>query len=222
MRYYRFLAPLTGLFVAVLLISWIISTKIIDLGWLEFDGGTLLFPLSYIFWDILTEVYGYKQSRKVIRTGMIAMVLMSGMIFLVGILPSSWSRDFQADYTHILMLAPRIFGASIISYLIGEFINSYIVAKMKVKTQWKKLFQRLIGSTIVGEFFDTGLFVLIAFLGVLDTRTLVIVALSNYIFKVWVEILLYPATKRIISYIKKVEQEDHFDTSTNFNPFVLK
>lgn len=221
MKQYRFLPILTWLFVASLLISGIVSTKIVQLWPAQFDGWTLLFPLSYIFGDILTEVYGYKRSRIVIRTWCIAMILMSGMIGLVGILPSSSEWWFQEDYHNILMLTPRIFLASIVAYIVGEFMNSYVVAKMKIKTQGEKLFQRLIWSTLVGEFFDTGLFVIIAFAWVLSLPILGIVALSNYIFKVWIEILIYPGTKRIINYIKTHEQEDYYDHDTNFNPFKI-
>lgn len=150
------------------------------------------------------------------------MILMSAMIYIVGIMPSSPERLFQQDYANILLLAPRIFLASIVSYLIGEFTNSYILARLKVKTKGKYLFIRLIASTIAGEAIDTSLFVLIAFAGILSTPTLLIVALSNYIFKLLIEIVLYPVTKHIINTLKQQEQTDYFDSYTSFNPFSLK
>lgn len=221
MKYSRFLPILTWLFVAILLISGIVSTKIINLWPFEFDGGTLLFPLSYIFWDILTEVYGYKRSRIVIWTWFIAMALMSWMILLVGILPS-WSEwTFQSDYHNILMLTPRIFLGSILWYLTGEFANSYIVAKMKVWTKWKYLFARLIWSTVVGEALDTFLFVIIAFWGLMSSSLLIVIGISNYIFKLGTEIILFPLTKQVIKRIKHHEQIDHYDDNTNFNPFKI-
>jgi len=141
---HRYLSHITGLFVAILLISGIVSTKIIQFGPFTFDGGTLLFPLSYIFGDILTEVYGYKESRKVIWIGLVSMVMMSAMILIVGRLPSAGDWTFQADYNNILMIAPRIFIGSIVAYFAGEFVNSYILAKMKVRMQGTRLWMRTI------------------------------------------------------------------------------
>lgn len=215
----KHLAAITGIFVAVLLVSNIASTKIVDLKVLVFDAGTLLFPLSYIFGDILTEVYGYRKSRKVIWTGFFCALGMSLYLALVGILPSAEGWNNQAAYDSILGFVPRIVLASLVAYFAGEFSNSYILAKMKMITKGKKLWARTIGSTIVGEGVDTILFALIAFYGVFPAELLLAIILSNYVFKVGVEILFTPATYKIVSFLKKEEGIDVFDYKTNFNPF---
>ena len=208
-----------ALFVAVLLISNIASTKIVTLWKFTFDGGTLLFPLSYIFGDILTEVYGYKRARKVIWVGFFCALLMSVVLIIVNNLPAAADWPFQKDFENILGLAPRIVLASLIAYFAGEFSNSYIMAKLKIFTKGKLLWLRTISSTLAGEGIDTVLFILIAFYGVLPAGLLLAVFISNYIFKCGVEIILTPATYRAVSFLKKKEQEDYFDYSTNFNPF---
>lgn len=219
---FKYFHIVTGLFVAVLLISNIASVKILNLGWFTFDGGTLLFPLAYIFGDILTEVYGYKRSRKVIWTGFFCLLLATVTFYIVGLLPEASGWLNQEAYNSILGVVPRIALASVIAYFFGEFSNSYILAKMKIWTKGKMLFARTIGSTIIGEFIDTALFVLIAFLGVLTPKLLFAVILSNYVFKVCVEILFTPLTYRIVGFLKKRENEDYYDYKTNFNPFSSK
>ena len=218
----RYLTHITWLFVAVLLISGIVSTKIIAFGPFTFDGGTLLFPLSYIFGDVLTEVYGYKESRKVIRIWLISMVMMSAMILLIGRLPNAGDWTFQVDYNNILMIAPRIFVGSIIAYFVGEFVNSYMLARLKVRMQGKQLWIRTVGSTLIGQLFDTVIMITIAFRGVFDTDTFLMIIVSNYIFKVWVEVLFTPVTYAVIWWLKKEEESDVYDVGTDFNPFLIK
>lgn len=219
---YKYLSTISVLFVAVLLISDIASTKITDIGWLTFDAGTLLFPLTYIFGDVLTEVYGYKKSRRVIWLGLFCAFLMSMVFYIVGKLPADASWNGQEAYDMILGQTPRIVLASLIAFFSGEFSNSYVLAKMKIWTKGKMLWARTIGSTVVGELVDTVLFVLIAFWGVLPTDVLMVIILSNYIFKTGVEVLFTPITYKVIGFLKKKEQEDYYDTNTNFNPFALK
>lgn len=221
MRNYKYYTWIAVFFVAILLISNIVSTKIVDFGPFAFDGGTLLFPLSYIFWDILTEVYGYKRSRSIIWMGFGAALLMALTVIVVGRLPSASGRTGQEAYQQILGLTPRIVAASLIAYSVGEFSNSYLLAKIKIWMQGKKLRVRTIGSTVVGELFDTTIFVLIAFWGVFDTPLLISILVSNYIFKVGVEVLFTPITYRVVGKLKKAEHEDYYDTETNFNPFIL-
>ena len=216
---YKLITVITVFFIAVLMISNIVSTKILDFGYFTFDGGTLLFPLSYIFGDVLTEVYGYKQSRKIIRMWFGALVLMAITIMIVGWLPAAKGRTFQQDYQNILWLTPRIVLASLIAFLAGEFSNSYILAKIKIWMKGKRLRVRTIWSTIVGEFFDTAIFITIAFYGVLSNELLITIMISNYIFKVGVEVLFTPITYWVIHKLKKVEQEDYYDYKTDFNPF---
>jgi uncharacterized integral membrane protein (TIGR00697 family) len=218
---YKFLTLITVFFITILIISNIVSTKIVDLWLFIFDAWTILFPLSYIFSDVLTEVYWYKETRKIIWMWFWSLVLLSWTIILVWHLPASSDRHFQADYQNILWLTPRIVFASLIAYFVWEFSNSYLMAKIKIKMKWKHLWIRTIWSTIVWEFFDTMIFVLIAFYWVFDNNLLIIIIISNYLFKVWVEIIFTPLTYKIINKLKKVEQEDYYDYKTNFNPLKI-
>jgi hypothetical protein len=210
---FRYLDVITALFVAVLLISNTVSVKLVHFWLFTYDGGTILFPLSYIFGDILTEVYGFSRSRKVIWLGFACTLLMANVYILVGRIPAARGWPFQQDYVNILGLVPRIVIASLIAYFAGEFSNSFILARMKVWTRGRWLWTRTIGSTIVGEFVDTLLFVSIAFLGAtgFPTRVLVAVLVSNYIFKVGVEVLFTPLTYAIVGFLKRREQEDYYD-----------
>lgn len=216
---FKYLDTITVFFVTVLLISNVASTKIVAFGPLTFDGGTILFPLSYIFGDILTEVYGYVRSRKVIWLGFGAALLMSITFMVVGALPAAADWQYQTAYEQILGLTPRIMIASLIAYFAGEFSNSVILAKLKVLTQGKWLWSRTIGSTLIGQVVDTVLFILIAFTGVFPSSLLWTLILSNYLFKCGIEILFTPATYRITGWLKQQEREDYYDSQTNFNPF---
>jgi queuosine precursor transporter len=179
----------------------------------------LLFPLSYIFGDILTEVYGYKKSRHVIWLGFFAAIMMSLVFILVGKLPPAAGWENQDAYDKILGLTPRIVVASLLAYFCGGFSNSFVLAKMKILTKGKWLWTRTIGSTIVGEFFDSLIFVMIAFAGILPGSLIFTLIVSNYIFKTSVEILFTPFTYKVINFLKKKEQEDFYDYDTDFNPF---
>ncbi|KKQ40643.1 MAG: hypothetical protein US58_C0014G0005 [Candidatus Magasanikbacteria bacterium GW2011_GWA2_37_8] len=216
---YRHLDTITVLFVAVLLISNIASSKITTLGWFTFDAGTLLFPLSYIFGDILTEVYGYKRSRKTIWLGFFCAALMSVVLIVVGMLPAAADWGNQDAYNKILGLTPRIVLASLIAFWCGSFSNSFILAKLKVFTAGKWLWVRTVGSTVVGELIDSALFVVIAFSGLMPTAALITIIISNYLFKTGVEVLFTPITYKVVGWLKKKEQEDYFDKETDFNPF---
>jgi uncharacterized integral membrane protein (TIGR00697 family) len=219
---FRYLHLMTGLFVAVLLISNVASSaKIVRFGPFSFDGGTILFPLSYIFGDILTEVYGYRRSRTVIWTGFISAALMSFTLMAVGALPPGEGWDGQAAYDTILGLTPRIVLASLVAYWAGEFSNSYVMAKMKIWTSGRMLWTRTIGSTILGEGIDTLLFVGIAFVGAYPGTSLRAIFISNYIFKVGVEVVATPLTYLAVGFLKRVEESDVYDDRTDFNPFKL-
>lgn len=218
MRYF----PLVAMFfVSILLISNVASSKIVGLGWLDLDGGTILFPLSYIFGDVLTEVYGFKKTRRVIWMGLFMNILMAAVFVIVAKLPSADFWQNQAAYDAILGWTPRIVLASVVAYFFGEFSNSYILAKIKVWTSGRRLWVRTISSTLVGEGFDTLIFVLIAFYGLIDNSALVAIIISNYVFKVGVEILFTPVTYLITGYLKKADGVDVYDRKTNFNPFSL-
>lgn len=219
---YKYLDIITTTFAVVLLLSNITSTKIASLDWLSFDGGLILFPLAYIFGDILTEVYGYARARRVIWIGFIMNILMVITFWLVGILPQDPSWDLQESWNNILGVVWRIVLASLVAYLVGEFTNSYILAKLKIKTKGKMLWLRTIGSTIVGQFLDTTIFLLIAFAGVLPWSLLGVIWLTNYIFKIVIEIILLPLTYKVVAWLKKKENEDYYDKDTNFNPLKIK
>jgi len=219
---FRYLDLITALFVAVLLISNITASKITSLGIFTFDAGTLLFPLSYIFGDVLTEVYGYARARRVVWIGLVCNIVLAVTVMIVGALPSAADWPNQKAYDVILGFTPRIVLASIIAYFAGEFSNSFILAKLKIVTKGRYLWTRTIGSTIVGELLDTLLFISIAFWGVLPFPLLVSIFISNYIFKVGVETLFTPITYIVANFLKKTEHEDYYDRKTNFNPFTVK
>lgn len=218
-RAYRYFDFVMVLFVAVLIISNVASSKILLLGPFTFDGGTILFPISYIFGDILTEVYGYSRSRRVIWSGFFCTALMALVLAIVGLLPPAPGWEHQEAYMAILGITPRIVLGSLIAYFSGEFSNSYVLAKMKIWTRGRWLWTRTIASTIVGEGVDTLLFVLIAFYGVLSPSLLISVIVSNYVFKVGVEALATPVTYAITNFLKRAENEDYYDYHTDFNPF---
>jgi len=218
-RKYRYFDLIMALFVAVLLISNVASTKIMRLGPFTFDGGTILFPVSYIFGDILTEVYGYRRSRRVIWTGFFCTGLMAAILAIVGALPPAQGWENQSAYQAILGQTPRIVLGSLIAYFAGEFSNSYTLAKMKIWTGGRWLWTRTIGSTLVGEGMDTLLFVIVAFAGTMPGALLWSIIISNYAFKVGVEAAMTPVTYRVANFLKRSEHEDAYDVGTDFNPF---
>ncbi len=213
----RYLDRITGLFVAVLIISNIASVKIVAVGPFTFDGGTLLFPLAYIFGDVLTEVYGYRAGRRVIWTGFAALALMVLTLTVVDLLPPG-----NPSFSAVLGQAPRIALGSLLAYWAGEFTNSFVLAKLKVATKGRWLWSRTIGSTLLGEGVDTLVFVGIAFLGVLPNDVLIAILISNYVFKCAVEVVLTPVTYAVVTGLKRAEGVDAFDRDTDFNPLVLQ
>jgi len=224
-RPYRYLDLVLGLFVAILVISNLTSSaKIVVLGPFTFDGGTLLFPLSYIFGDVLTEVYGYSASRRVIWIGFLATALFSLTVWLVGLLPpeAEWSaRVGMEAYNAVLGSTPRIVLASLLAYWAGAFSNAFVLARLKVVTQGRWLWTRTISSTVVGQAVDTALFVLVAFAGTMGSDLLWSIVVSNYVFKVGVEAVFTPITYAVVGRLKRAEESDFFDSNTNFNPFRL-
>jgi uncharacterized integral membrane protein (TIGR00697 family) len=195
---------------------------------MAFDGGTILFPVSYIFGDILTEVYGYRKSRRAIWTGFFCLGLAALVFLAVGRLPgeTTWEQYAgDAAYAAILggMSTGGIVLGSLAGYWSGEFTNSFILAKMKVITNGRWLWTRTIGSTIFGELVDTVVFVTVASLfGVFPWSLFITLSLTNYLFKVAVEALMTPVTYAAVSGLKKAEAEDYYDRTTNFNPFLVR
>jgi hypothetical protein len=233
LKTYKYYDLIMALFVAVVLISNIASSaKIVGVTILglsfTFDAGTLLFPLSYIFGDILTEVYGYQQSRRVIWTGFAAAALMSVTFWIIRQLPgeATW-QTYAGDAAFDAILGGVSSGgiiiASLAAYLVGEFSNSFVLAKLKVATQGRWLWLRTIGSTLVGEGVDSIVFVTIASaFGVFPWEIALSLIVSNYIFKVLIEVLMTPVTYRVVAFLKRAEREDYYDTDTDFNPFRWK
>ena len=219
---YYFFDIITAFFVTVLLISNIASSKITTFGFFTLDAGTILFPLTYIIGDSLTEVYGFSRTRRVIWVGFMCNVLMIPIFLIVGTLPASPDWPYQDAYNSILGVTPRIIIASMIAYLIGEFSNAFILAKIKLITKGKYLWFRTIGSTLIGQFLDTIIFIIVAFTGIFPTPVLMSLIVSNYIFKVLVEIVFTPITYVLINQLKRIEHVDHYDDKTNFNPFTLE
>lgn len=218
---YKYYDVIACLFVAVLIISNIASAKVSHIGPFDFDGGTVLFPIAYIFDDILTEVYGYAKSRKIIWLGFISLAAMAATLAVVQYLPAAPGWTGQQAYEQVIGFVPRIVLASMTAYWLGEFLNSYVLAKMKLWTNGKMLWTRTVGSTIAGEAIDTVTFTSIAFYGVIPLATMFNIMATIYVFKVLYEILATPITYKVISFLKKSENVDYFDKDTNFTPFKL-
>lgn len=216
---FRFIDVITASFVAVLLLSNIGSTKIVEVGPFTFDGGTVLFPLAYVFGDILTEVYGYRRSRRVIWIGFVWIAAAAGFFALLDALPAASGYDQGGSFHAILGQAPRIVLASLVAFWAGEFVNSAVLARLKVLTGGRWLWTRTLGSTVVGQAVDTSLFLAVAFWGVLPGDLLTAVFVSNYAFKVGIEALMTPATYAIVGKLKRAEGVDVYDVHTDLNPF---
>jgi queuosine precursor transporter len=220
-RSYKYLPIITGIFTATLLISNTLDTKIFQFGSLALPAGIILFPLAYLFGDILTEVYGYAASRKVIWTGFFSLLLMIVAYEAAVRLPPAGFWKDQGAFATVLAHVPRIVLASITAYFLGEFCNSYVLAKIKVKMEGRGIAWRFVASTIVGQAVDTSTFVLVAFLGTFPAKELLSITISGWAFKVAWEIIALPLTLPIVRKLKQAENEDYFDRDTNFNPFHL-
>ncbi|MCX7755783.1 MAG: queuosine precursor transporter [Anaerolineales bacterium] len=231
-KHYRYFDLILAAFVTVLLVSNVASSaKIIDLGFhlfgvpMAFDAGTLLFPVSYIFGDILTEVYGYGRSRRVIWAGFAALTLSAGVFWLIQQLPgeASW-QEYAGDAAYAAILGGMSSGGillgSLAGYWSGAFSNSFVLSQLKLWTNGRHLWLRTIGSTLVGQGVDTLAFVTVASLfGVFPWTLFLSLTLTNYLFKCAVEALMTPITYAIVTLLKRAENEDFYDRETNFNPF---
>lgn len=219
MRKFRYYDIILASFSAIILISNLSATKLIAFGPIILDGGVLLFPLVYLFSDVLTEVYGYKYARRVTWTGFAVMAVAVLSFTAVRFMPSAPGYNDQAAFEAVLGFFPRIVLASLVAFLVGEFVNSYVLAKMKVRTNGRALGARLVGSTLIGQFFDTTIFALVAFSGMLDTTSMISYILIGWGLKTVVEIVCLPLTYRVIAFLKKHERIDHYDHKTDFSPF---
>ncbi|MGV1682814.1 queuosine precursor transporter [Sphingopyxis sp. NJF-3] len=241
-RHFRYYDLVMAAFVAILLLSNIIgASKLSTVGSVTFGAGILFFPLSYVIGDVLTEVYGYARARRVIWTGFAAMIFMAVMSWVVVAMPAD--RDWgcagadllslktaaegtgpicQATYESVFGSTWRIVVASITAFWAGEFVNSYVLARMKLLTRGKHLWSRTIGSTVFGQAFDSLLFYPIAFLGIWPTHLVVTVMITNWLMKVGWEVVLTPVTYAVVGLLKRREGVDVYDEGTDFNPFGAK
>lgn len=213
---------LASFFVAFLLISNIIAGKLALFFGITLPAAVILFPLTYILGDVLTEVYGFQKTRLVIWIGMIANLIMAFAFMITLALPYPDFWNGQLAFTTVLGLTPRLVGASLTAYLMGEFANAAVLSRLKVKTKGRRLWMRTIGSTIVGEGIDTIVFIGVAFGGSMPWAVLGGMILAQYLWKVAYEVGVTPLTYLLVKWIKRREQIDVFDTGVNYNPFDLR
>jgi uncharacterized integral membrane protein (TIGR00697 family) len=220
---------LTALFVTTLIVSNIIAVKLISLGPLYVPSAVMLFPIAYIFGDVLTEVYGYRRARGVIWTGFFCNLIAVIAIWIAGSLEPApfWTaasfstpEAAQAAYDAILGFTPRLLAASFSAYLVGEFLNSFVLAKLKVRTAGRWLWLRTMTSTLIGQGADSLIFMTIAFYGILPPAAMWVAILSQWFVKVAFEVIATPITYLVVGALKRAEDVDPFDRETNFNPFV--
>jgi uncharacterized integral membrane protein (TIGR00697 family) len=218
------LLTLTALFVTVLLTSNLIAVKIVAFGPLTLPAAVIVFPLSYLFGDVLTEVYGYATTRRVIWLGFACNLIFVLFILAAGALPGAtgaWGATDQSAYTRILGFTLRLLLASFVAYLAGEFLNSFVMARLKIATQGRWLWTRTISSTLVGQGVDSAIFITGAFVGILPASVLLRTIVYQWLFKTAYEIVATPLTYAVVGFLKRRERQDPFDIGTDFNPFRL-
>ena len=230
-RTYRYYDFVMAAFVTVLLCSNFIgaakqaTVNLPLVGAVTFGAGVLFFPISYIFGDILTEVYGYGRDRRVVWAGFGALVFASIMAWVVISLPpasTDFMKTYQANLEGVFGNSWRIAAGSMIAFWCGSFANAYVLAKMKIWMQGRMLWTRTIGSTVVGELVDSALFYFIAFYGIWATADLIKIVIAQYLLKTTWEVVMTPVTYRVVAFLKRAENEDYYDRGTDFNPFTLK
>ena len=228
MKNYKYYDLILGAYVCVLLCANLIGAAKVTtlhlplLGSVTFMAGVLFFPISYFFGDVLTEVYGYARDRRTVWAGFAALVFAAVMsMVIVKLPPADFWRDKQAAVETIFGSTPRIVVASITAFWCGSFVNSFVLAKLKILTQGRFLWLRTIGSTVCGELVDSVLFYVIAFAGVWTVQELVTVTATQYVLKSTWEVIATPLTYRLVGFLKRTEQEDWYDRNTNFTPFSL-
>ncbi len=210
-------------FVTLLLCTNLIgAAKVVEIAGFSFGGTLIFFPITYLFGDVLTEVYGYKHSRKVIWCGFTAMGFATFVTWLIVILPPAPGWEYQKEIEIVFKTTPRLALASMLAYFAGEFVNSYVVAKMKVWTEGKWLWARLFASTVAGEAVDSIIIYPLAFYKIWPAHLLIKVMITSYVFKVLWELFAMPLTYPFVRYLKRIENEDYYDRNTNFSPFSFK
>ena len=221
-RVFKYYDLLASVFIVVLVISNLLGQKICAFGPFRVSGAQLLFPITYIFGDIFTEVYGYSGSRRIIWIGFLANAVMAGLGNLIVALPAAPEWKNQEAFAIVFHQVPRLVIASLVAYWCGEFANSYVLAKMKLLTKGRYLWTRTVGSTVVGQAFDTVILVLIAFTGEVTGPGIWRLILSAYLFKVVYEVIATPVTYAIVGFLKRSEGVDTFDYNTRFTPFATE
>jgi uncharacterized integral membrane protein (TIGR00697 family) len=218
---FRYLDALTTAFVVVLLVSNLVAQKICQIGPIPISGATLLFPITYIFGDVFTEVYGFAASRRAIWLGFFGTALLYAMGAIVIALPGAPGWKNQQAFETVFGILPRILVASLIAFWAGEFANSYTMARMKLLTDGKMLWTRTVGSTVVGQAVDTVLVIVLTFGGTYTPKVLLKIIATGYLLKVVYEVLATPLTYAVIHWLKRAEQSDAFDRGVSFNPFAF-
>ena len=219
-RHFRYFDYVMAAFVAILLLSNLIgASKLASLGGYTFGAGILFFPVSYVIGDVLTEVYGNANARRCVWMGFAAMAFMAFMSWAVVTMPAADGWDGQAAYESVFGSTWRIVAASMIAFWAGEFVNSFVLAKMKILTQGKHLWSRTIGSTFFGQAIDSAIFYPIAFLGIWSNEQVLTVMVTNWLLKVVWEALLTPVTYAVVGWLKAREGVEVFDSGTDFSPF---
>lgn len=215
----RYLDAITALFVTTLVVSNVIAGKLVAFTpAVVLPAAVILFPLTYILGDVLTEVYGYQRCRRVIWIGFGCNAVAVAAIAIGGALPPAGFWDGQDAYVRTLGAVPRIVAASFLAYLMGEFVNSFVLAKLKVATSGRLLWLRTVGSTVVGQLVDSGVFITVAFLGVLPADQVLWLVMAQWLFKVAYEAIATPLTYAVVGWLKRREGLDHFDARTDFTP----
>lgn len=221
MKTSQWFTAVAAIFVTCLITANIIAVKVVDIfGWAA-PAGVIIFPLSYIFGDVLTEVYGYRQARRVIWLGFFCNLIVVIAVWLGQMMPGAIFWDGQGAYERILGFAPRLLAASFAAYLFGEFANSFILAKMKIMTKGRWLWTRTVGSTLIGEGLDSAVFISLAFFGLVPVPVLLTMVGTQWLLKVGYEVLATPLTYFVVGFLKKKEGIDVYDYDTRFNPLLV-
>lgn len=220
-RYSQIFVVIVAIFITALMTANIISVKLIEIWGMVLPAGIIIFPISYITGDILTEVYGYAQARRVIWLGFFCNLVLVIALWIGKIIPSAPFWEGQAAYERILGYAPRLLAASFLAYLVGEFFNAYILAKMKIATKGRWLWTRTIGSTLVGQGLDSLVFITLAFVGTIPIKALALAIFTQWIVKTAYEAAATPLTYISVNFLKRREGLDAYDRDTRFSPLLF-
>jgi len=221
-RYSQWFVLVTAIFITCLITANITAVKLVGVFGLVLPAGVIVFPISYIFGDVLTEVYGYRQARRVIWLGFFCNLIAVVAIWVGQVLPAASFWDGQVAYERILGYTPRLLAASFLAYLVGEFANSFVLAKMKIATSGRWLWTRTIGSTLVGQGFDSLVFITLAFVGTIPAGGLISAIVTQWLAKTVYEAVVTPLTYGVVNFLKRQEGVDTYDYDTRFNPLLLE